>query len=302
MGNIFIYNPASGKGRLKKYKDYILSELSAKYGEVTWLETERMGHAFELAKEYGPKCDYIFASGGDGTINEVINGISQNEKKPIIGYIPSGTVNDVAHSLNLSKNVKKAVKILTTGTIYEHDTFKVNGKYGIYVCCAGLFSKTSYETKRYKKKIFGKIAYLFNGIHEIFKARPLPVELKTETENIKANCAMLLILNSRSAAGFKINRRAKLNDGVVELVIFKTSKNHIRLATVTRILNTFLYGIGITKNSKQVIYRTLSKFTIKVSEDTPINLDGEKCTSGTFTFECINKGVKILAPNKNNKE
>ncbi len=302
MRNVFIYNPESGKGKLKKYKDYISEKLKAKYGEIEWLETTHIGHAFEYAKEYGKVCDYIFVSGGDGTLNEVINGISQNEKKPIVGYIPSGTVNDVARSLGLKKNIKKAVNNLINGSIFEHDIFKVNGKYGIYVCCAGLFSKSSYETRRYEKKKFGKIAYLINGIREILKAKPLPVELNTEDEKFSANCAMLLILNSRSAAGFKLNKKAELNDGEVEVVIFKTAKSHIRLATIFRIANTFLFGLKAKKRSKFLIYKTLSHFTIKVSEDTPINLDGEKSVSGTFSFECINKGVKIIAPAKNNKE
>lgn len=298
MKSVFIYNPASGKGKLKQHKDYITGKLSEKYGEVEWVETAKMGDAFLLAREYGKTCDYLFVSGGDGTLNEVVNGVSQNEHKPTIGYIPSGTVNDVAKSLGLSKNIKKAVKILLTGNEFEHDTFKVNDKFGIYVCCAGLFSKASYETKRYNKKIFGKIAYLFHGIKEIFNTKPLPVVLSTESEDIKENCALLLILNSRSAAGFKTNKGAKLNDGQVELVIFKTSKTHIWLVDIFRIIRTFLFGVKAIKNSKHVVYRVLSNFTIKTKAETPINLDGEKSTNGTFSFECINKGIKIIVPNK----
>lgn len=300
MKSVFIYNPASGKGKLKQHKDYILCELGKKYGDIEWVETKSIGHAFSLASEYGKTYDYIFVSGGDGTLNEVVNGVSQNEHKPTIGYIPSGTVNDVARSLGLKKNVKKAVKILLNGIEYEHDTFKVNDKFGIYVCCAGLFSKTSYETKRYKKKIFGKIAYLFHGIREIFNTKPLPVELSTDSEDIKENCALLLILNSRSVAGFKTNKHAKLNDGNVELVIFKTARTHIWLIDIIRIINTFLFGINTIKKSKHVVYRVLPSFTIKTKADTPINLDGEKSTRGTFSFECINKGIKIIVPNKKN--
>lgn len=298
MANIFIYNPESGKGKLGKYKEYILGELEKKYGETEWIATNHMGHAFELAKEYGTVCDYLFVSGGDGTLNEVVNGISQNEKKPIIGYIPSGTVNDVARSLGISKNVKKAVKTLVSGEVFEHDTFKVNGKYGIYVCCAGLFSKTSYEAKRYEKKIFGRLAYLTSGIREIFKTKPLPIELEVGDEKFKENCALLLILNSRSVAGFKINKKAELDDGVVELILYKTAKNHIRLVDILRIVNTFLFGIKHIKKTNKVIYKALPSFTLHTSDETPINLDGEKCTSGTFSFECLNKGIKILVPNK----
>lgn len=296
MKNVFIYNPASGKGKLKEHKELILKTLQKKYGEVEWIETDHIGHAYELSMNYGAVSDYIFVSGGDGTLNEVINGVSQNEKKPIIGYIPSGTVNDVGRSLGLSKNIKKALKILINGKVFEHDTFKVNDKFGIYVCCAGLFSKTSYETKRYDKKIFGKLAYLSNGIKEIFKAKPLPIEIDTESEQISSNVALILITNSRSVAGFKINKKAKLNDGIVELVTFNTANNKINFFDLLRILNTFLFGINFIKKSKNVTYRQLSQFQIKTKEETPINLDGEKSTHGTFNFSCINKGVKIIVP------
>ena len=105
MKSVFIYNPESGKGRIKKYKDYILNKLSEKYGEIECIETTYAGHAHDIAKNSISKYDYFFVSGGDGTINEVINGMGNAENKPIIGYIPSGTVNDVARSMGISRNI-----------------------------------------------------------------------------------------------------------------------------------------------------------------------------------------------------
>ncbi len=302
MSAIFIYNPESGAGKLERYKSYLQSKLSEKYGEITWLKTEKPMHAYELAKTYGKDCDYLFVSGGDGTLNEVVNGISQNEKKPIVGYIPSGTVNDVARSLGISRNIKKAANILVNGEVFEHDIFKVNNKYGIYVCCAGLFTRTSYETKRFSKKKLGKLAYLSIGIKELFQSKPIPIELETEKEVIKTHCSLLLILNSKSIAGFKSNNKAELNDGLVELMIFKTPPKRISLNNINKIFETFLFGIKSTKKSKNVIYRTLSDFTIKIDDKTVINLDGESSTKGTFSFKCIQKGIKILTPQKRTKE
>ena len=97
------------------------------------MPTTHSGHATALAKSAIGKYDYFFTAGGDGTINEVINGFGDSEQKPILGYIPCGTVNDVARSLGLKKNIKKAVKILMEGEPKTHDTFRVNNKYGIYV-------------------------------------------------------------------------------------------------------------------------------------------------------------------------
>ena len=85
MKCIFVYNPESGKGKIKKYRDYILKELAEKYGEVDCVETRHAGDATELAKNACGVYDYFFVSGGDGTINEVVNGFGENENPPILG-------------------------------------------------------------------------------------------------------------------------------------------------------------------------------------------------------------------------
>lgn len=298
MKCIFVYNPESGKGKIKKYRDYILKELATKYGEVDCVETRHAGDATELARNACGVYDYFFVSGGDGTINEVVNGFGENENAPILGIIPSGTVNDVAHSLHISKNLKKAVKNLVEGEIFEHDIFKVNDRYGIYVCCTGLFSKTSYDTARYTKKRLGKFAYFLRGVKEVVSTKPTKLELQVNGEKLKRNCAMLLIFNSRSTAGFNVNKNALLDDGVVEIVVFHSHKKSIWIFDILRAVRFFLFGVKSILKSKNVTYRQASNFTIKLAEDTIINLDGEKSGKGTFDFSVINKGLKILIPKK----
>ena len=296
MKCIFVYNPESGKGKIKKHRNYILEELTKKYGEVDCVETRHAGDATELAKNSIGVYDYFFVSGGDGTINEVVNGLGEAENAPILGIIPSGTVNDVAHSLGISKNLKKAVKTLVEGEVFEHDIFKVNDRYGIYVCCTGLFSKTSYDTNRYNKKRLGKLAYFLRGVREVVTTKPTKLELNVHGEKIKKSCAMLLIFNSRSTAGFLVNKKALLNDGVVEIVVFHSHEKSIWLFDILRAVRFFLFGVNSIRKSKHVTYCQASEFKIKLTEDTVINLDGEKSGKGSFDFTVINKGLKILVP------
>ncbi len=301
MKCIFVYNPESGNGKIKKYRDYILKELATKYGEVDCIETRKAGDATEFARNACGVYDYFFVSGGDGTINEVVNGFGENEDAPILGIIPSGTVNDVAHSLHISKNLKKAVRNLIEGKVFEHDIFKVNDRYGIYVCCTGLFSKTSYDTARYSKKRLGKFAYFLRGVKEVMTTKPTKIELHINGEKIKRDCAMLLIFNSRSTAGFNVNKKALLDDGVVEVVVFHSHKKSIWFFDLLRTVRFFLFGVWSIRKSKNVTYRQSASFKIKMAEDTVINLDGEKSGKGTFDFNVINKGLKILIPMKTKK-
>ncbi len=296
MKSIFIYNPESGKGKIRKYKSYILSKLAEKYGEVECIETDHQGHAFEIAKDSIGKYDYFFVAGGDGTLNEVVNGMGNAEDKPIIGYIPSGTVNDVARSLGISRNLKKAVKNLIDGEPFEHDTFKVNDRYGIYVCATGLFTCASYDTARYEKKKFGKIAYVKRALKDLKKTEALPITLKLNDESIETRCALILILNSRSVAGFRINKKASLSDGEVEVVIFKSNKKYITANEVLTITHVFLYGLDKLKDNKNIIYRKAKNFNISIAEGSVINLDGEKSGEGSFDFEVLQKSIKIITP------
>ncbi len=297
MKNIFIYNLESGRKNLKKYLDFIVSSLKQKFGEIETVATTYAGHAFDIAKN-AEGYDNIIVAGGDGTLNEVINGIGGLKNKPTISLIPTGTVNDVARSLGIKRTIKGAVKNILNGEPISHDIFKVNDKYGIYVCCAGLFSKSSYNAKRKVKKKIGKLAYFFKGVKEIFESKPIDIDLKTDSGDFSGKCSLLLILNSRSVAGFRINKNALLNDNKVEIVVFKVNGKQIHLIDILRIVNTFLYGIDHIKNKSYVKYFQVSKFELSTSEDLPINLDGEKSTSGNFKFECINNGIKIIVPRR----
>lgn len=294
MKSIFIYNPESGRGKVKKKKDFILSKLRQRFGEVECVETSHAGHATEIARDAVGNCDYLFVSGGDGTLNEVINGFAGAPNAPTIGYLPSGTVNDVARSLGLPQNIKKAVKIICEGTPFAHDIFRVNDRYGIYVCCAGLFTSSSYATGRGSKRRFGKIAYFFKGAKDIFTAKPVHVELVAGEEKINRNCAMMLILNSRSVAGFRLNKRAKLNDGAVEVVLFHSHENRVHFSEILRCMSAFIFGLDRLKKNKKVTYRLLSDFTLNAREGTIINMDGERSGEGSFNFSVIKEGVKII--------
>ncbi len=115
---------------------------------------------------------------------------------------------------------------------------------------------------------------------------------------IKKNCALVLILNSRSVAGFRLNKRASLDDGSVEVVLIHSHEQKIRLSDIMKCLETFVLSLNQTKKSKGVTYKKLSSFTLKTSEGTVINLDGERSSEGSFDFQVIKQGVKILIPKK----
>ncbi len=291
---LFIYNPLSGRGKIVKNEGYIKKELEKKY-EVEVVRSAYAGNIGDTILSRGENFDVVVVAGGDGTLNETINAVARLTKKPIIGYIPAGTVNDVAHSLFIPRKIKRAVKNILNGSTFPHDIIRVNDKYGIYVCCSGLFTTSSYDTNQSTKKKMGKLAYFFDGAKKIFSTKAVKIKLSYEGGEIDGKFAIMLILNSRYVGGFRANKNARLDDGVVDIVLAKSKKDVVGFGSILRVATMFLRGIK-DKSNKNVSRLTLSKFSITTTSQTIINLDGEKIGAGSFDCEVVKQAVQIIVP------
>lgn len=295
MKCLYVYNPTSGKQKGCKNTEYIVSKLKTKYDVVDVMPTQKRGDAGEFAAFSCGKYDTLVISGGDGTVNEVVNALANKEDRPTIGYIPTGTTNDLAHSLKIPKNLKKAVNIILNGKEINHDIFKVNDKFGIYVCAFGLFTASSYTSSQKSKKKFGKLAYYVNGIKELKNAKKFNITLKTDTIELNSDIILGIIANSKYVSGYKINKMADCSDGFVNVILYKEKKKKgASLKMLFNIFRSFLFGVGVLKNSKNCVILKLKQFELEFNEDIDINLDGEKGTNGSFKFEVLKQHMKIL--------
>ncbi len=295
MKCVYIYNPKSGKKKHVLLTDYIIKKLLTKYDIVDVKPTKKQGDAAEFAKAACGEYDTIVVAGGDGTLNEVVNGIANEEKRPKIGYIPTGTTNDLARSLKIPRNIKKAVKVILDGKPTKHDLFKVDDRYGIYVCAFGLFTAASYAAKQSVKNKFGKLAYYFSGIKEIGKTKKFPITLKTENLEFTTDIILGIIANGRYVSGFKIDKNADFHDGLVNVILFKEKNpKKVSLKTLLTICKLFLFGVTSIKNVKNCTILKLDKFSITLNENMAVNLDGENGHKGSFDFSMLNNHIEIF--------
>ena len=226
MNCIFIYNPNSGSSKkIVKNLDYIKNKLEEKYDSVDVVPTQYATHATKIAREACGKYDCLVLAGGDGTFNEVINGIALEEKKPVIGYVPCGTVCDMARNLGMTKNIKKTLERIVNGVEKEHDVCKINDRFFIYVAAVGGYTSISYDAKSGSKKMLGKLAYLGRGIINLFKVKNKPIHVKVEVENKTyiGQYSYIFIANTKSVGGFNINKEAVLDDGKVDVLLIRKS-------------------------------------------------------------------------------
>ena len=296
MKCLYVYNPTSGKQNNANNREYILSCLMKKFDEVACLATTKAGDAGLYAKEACGYYDVLVVSGGDGTVNEVINAIADMPNRPQIGYIPTGTTNDLAHSLGIPKDLKKAMKIILDGHYVNHDIFKVNDRYAIYVCAFGVFTGTSYLAPQSAKKKFGRLAYFKYGFKELFGAKPFRTTIKYDDKVIKGTYALGIVANSKYVAGFRINKMAQCDDGYVNLIFVNdTEKKGVSFRSLLRIAKIFVFGIGKKQmQTKRCTILKLNKFEVEVPDRTTINLDGESGFKGSFKVEVLPRHVQIF--------
>lgn len=305
MKCLFVYNPHSGKSGLVGRINFIIQELQTIYDEVDYIPTEYAGHARKIASDSCGKYDVLIVSGGDGTFNEIVNGLAEKPNAPIVGYLPSGTVNDLSRSLNIPRNLNKALKVIRDNNVYEHDIFKSNRDYGIYFCGAGAFTSTSYATEQKYKKIWGKIAYFMHCVSELGDIQDFDIKITDKHGYVTSGkYIMMLIINSRSAAGFKMNSNANLNDGKVDVVLIKRENKKFLtyLNSLFAIVKIFLFDQKYLKNNKYITKLQLDEFHLENSKRAIINIDGEQGSYGNMNFKVINKGLRIIVPSKTIKQ
>ena len=268
---LFIYNPLSGVGQLKsKLSDVLDIFVKAGY-EVTVYPTQKYHDALEKTKSYTGDYDLVVCSGGDGTLDEVVSGMETREKKVPIGYIPTGTTNDFASSLHISRNILEAADTAVNGIPFACDVGRFNEDYFIYIAAFGLFTDVSYETKQSMKNIRGHRAYVLEGTKRIFNIPSYRIKVFHDGEEIEDEFIFGMVTNSRSVGGFKgiIGRDVIFDDGEFEVTLMKTPKNPIEL-------NELLGAIVMKQINQERMYSFRSgEIRFESVEEIPWTLDGE---------------------------
>lgn len=279
---LFIYNPNSGKGNIRKEVSFILESFASKGFDLRVFPTAKSGDASEMAKNEAHKYELLLCAGGDGTFNEVAKGLMEAKKNgeniPVVGYIPVGTVNDFATSLEIPKEVEDAVDVILTGTERAVDigSFCVGKQeelysYFTYVAAFGAFTEVSYETSQDVKNVIGKAAYFLEGVKSLQKIRPYHLKISYDGNVIEDDFIFGMVANSKSVGGFKgiTGPEVYLDDGEFDAIFVRTPKNPLDLQNI---INSFILMDMKTDN---ICHFHSGDITIEADEDLQWTLDGE---------------------------
>lgn len=294
MKCLFIYNPLSGKNKkLMKKMDYIQKKLKEKYEVVDIVPTEYSGHAIDLAREACGKYDALLFSGGDGTFSEVVKGIGENKAAPTLGFIPSGTVSDMANNYNIPRNIKKAVDMCVEGNKTKIDVCKVNESYFAYVCGLGTYTSSTFKASPRLKKKYGRLAYFMKGIEDVFKISELNLKITVGKRTFNQDSLLLLLMNSKSVGGFsKFNYKNKLGDGKFDVVIVKKPQ----IKTPVNIWRLFIMGVPRFMDNDNFMVFSTDEITIDTNADVEWNLDGDPFRAQKIQVKCLKKRLSLFVP------
>lgn len=268
---LLIYNPNAGRGVIRNNLSSII-ELFCRHGyEVTVFPTGKKGDGARIVEEHAGRFDRIVCSGGDGTLNDVTDGLMRLEHKVPCGYIPAGTVNDFAHSFNLPSNMTDAAKVAVTGSPFLCDIGEINGDYFDYIAAFGAFTEVSYETSQFFKNILGKLAYFLEGVKRLPTIRKYKVRAEFGDTRIEEEFIFGMVTNSFSVGGFLslFDDDVALDDGKLEAFFIKSPKNVVELQSIVNAL------LGSDVKCKYFRYYHVEEIKIMFDKSVAWTVDGE---------------------------
>ena len=222
---MLIVNPAAGRSGYKNNFAEAMRELDRGGYRVTLYFTSRRGEAAEIAASHEGEYDYAVCIGGDGTLSEMLGGLMRLEKRPYVGYIPMGTANDVATTIDLPKNdCLAAVRKFMRGTPHPFDLGGFgDDEYFAYIAAFGAFTEVSYATPQTQKKALGHLAYVLQGMASLPHIESVQTRVEYDGGVVEGRLLYGSMSNSTSVAGIVRlpHEMVCLGDGVSELVLVR---------------------------------------------------------------------------------
>lgn len=289
---MIISNPSSGK-QIFDEKVNNISCILLDHGYILGkFFTEKKNDARDRTIQCcGEDWDAIIACGGDGTLNEVANGIVLGGRKIPVAVLGTGTVNDFARALSIPKTAEDFCEMIMKGNTMDIDLGKANDQYFVNVSAFGLLSSVAHETKKEYKAILGKLAYFIEGIKNLPKEimNPIKAEIISDELCLNENIQLFILSNGNYVGGFKnFMPKAKFDDGYLDCLVIKETS----LESTITILRAFATSRHI--HCKEVEYFKTKKIKISSKTSVVIDIDGEDGGEFPVEYGILEKGFKVI--------
>lgn len=283
---VVILNPAAGN--LETIREW-QERTSSVVGRWPIRMTSHPGDAEVLATRAvaeGFRC--IVAAGGDGTVNQVANGIFGSDAT--LGILPMGTVNVFAMELGLPSNdLQLCREIIDAGNVRLVDLPSANKKFFVQLGGIGLDAQAVKETSLAFKRSLGPLSYLISAAHI---AARRPPKLFIESENAwVGEGSFILVGNGRFYGGpFPFFKQAVIDDGLLDVVVFK----RLGFVEIIKYLHDVVFSSDI--RVPEIEYFQTHRLSVRSDQDAPLELDGELAGNCPVEFQMHEKALRVLTP------
>jgi len=283
-----IINPAAGRGKAFKLSEKVIHEFEKRGTDFEYEYTTNPRHAVDISREASTKFQKVIAFGGDGTVNEVGEGLVGSDA--IFGVIPLGSGNDFANEIGMPAKISDAVDINLSDDFHTIDIIKVNDRVSLNTAGVG-FNGTVSEVVKSIKYLKGKSAYIWGVVKTAAMYKSIPLKIGLNGRVIKEKIFMVSICNSKSeGGGFIVAPDAKNNDGLFDVTIIR----HIGYMKLLLNLNKVLTG-NINKVEEVDTY-TAESIIIESELPMPVHVDGEVIALNAHKVEAsiLKSALKVV--------
>ncbi len=287
---LLIINPVTAKPTISPHLIDVIDIFENGGYDVTVHISKHKNDIKELLGTVGESFDVVVSAGGDGTLNETVSGILPLNKKPRIGYIPSGTTNDFAKSWGIPSNPITVAKNIITEEPIRADICLFCNRPFVYVAAFGAFTEVSYQTPQQLKQNLGRTAYLLEGIKSLPTIKPWKLHLEYDDGEIDGEFLYGMLSNTKRVGGFdlKVKDAISICDGLMELILVRNPNKPVD--------NAKMLSAVLTQDTKSeyITFVQAKNITFRTDIPMPWTVDGEP--GGSLTegkVEIIEHAVEL---------
>ncbi|TFB11276.1 diacylglycerol kinase family lipid kinase [Candidatus Marinimicrobia bacterium MT.SAG.2] len=262
-----IINPAAGRGKASKLSKRVIYEFEKRGIDFDYEYSAKSRHAVEISRKASTEFQKVIAVGGDGTVNEVGEGLVGSDA--IFGVIPLGSGNDFAKENGIPSKISDAVGVILSNNFHLIDVIKVNDRVSLNTAGVG-FNGIVSEVAKSVKYLKGMSVYIWSVVKTAIRYKSIPLKISINGRLIEDNIFMVSICNSKSeGGGFIIAPNAKNDDGLFDVTIIR----HTGYTKLLLNLNKALTG-NLNK-LKEVETIKGNSILIESEYPMPVHVDGE---------------------------
>lgn len=295
---MIVYNPTSGKDKgesiAKKFQHYAEQNSRRTFAFTLKETTPTQGCADYAKQAVAAGYDNLIVIGGDGTLNHTVQGLDRLNSSIRLGIIPGGTVNNMAHALDLPLDFTGAADVILAGHTRKVDYGRINDRVVVSTVTIGLLADSAARITQKEKQTYGAPLFIERFAKLLLQKRKYTLSLRTDRARWHGKSQLVIITMTNSAGGYKFfDTTASVDDGLFHISILPKLNFYKLLLYLPKII------AGRISELPDIVYLEAKELSIAGQERSiGTRVDGDPGEKLPVTMQVVHKGLTIYAPQK----